>query len=173
MTTLQSPLSGLVDLREADAGLLDKVVARNQQVVDVTSPMDRAALQDLIEVGMLALAEPETGSFLISLGPDARHDGANYTWLQNRLRKFAYVDRVVVAPEARGQGLARRFYAALEQSARAQGLLMLTCEVNCQPDNPASHAFHRALGFSGLYDRDMSPVGQTGKWVRYYAKVFA
>ncbi len=173
MNQAPSPAHGLVDLRHAQRALLDKVIARNQEVVAVTSPLDRDSLQALIDVAMLALAEPKTGSFLLALGPNAAHEGANYVWLQQRLLRFAYVDRIVVAPEARGQGLARRFYAALEQAARERDLLMMTCEVNCKPDNPVSHAFHKALGFAALYDRDMTEAGQDGKWVRYYAKFLA
>lgn len=163
----------LVSLKGAAPHLLDKVLARNQEVEAVTSPLDQPALQALIDASFLALADPSSGSFLITMAPDADYQSANYLWVQQRLQRFAYIDRIVVAPQARGQGLARRFYAALEQEALARGLLMLACEVNCKPDNPVSHAFHKALGFTALYDRDMTEAGQAGKWVRYYAKLLA
>ncbi|MEL6236161.1 MAG: hypothetical protein AAFR46_17330, partial [Pseudomonadota bacterium] len=43
------------------------------------------------------------GGFLIALGPDAAYDSPNYRWFQARGGRFAYVDRVIVAPEA-GRG---------------------------------------------------------------------
>ena len=41
-------------------------------------------------------------------------------------------------------------YAELARRAAAQGLRALCCEVNTQPANPASLAFHERLGFRPL-----------------------
>ncbi len=161
----------LCDLRQADAPVLQRVLACNQADVAYTSPLALGDLRALIDQSLLALAEPGSGSFLIALAPGADYQSTNYRWFAQHLRAFAYIDRVVVAADQRGQGLARRFYQALEERARAEGLLHLAAEVNSQPDNPGSHAFHTALGFCALHDRDLSDAGQPGKRVRYYTKV--
>ncbi|TIV68514.1 MAG: GNAT family N-acetyltransferase, partial [Mesorhizobium sp.] len=66
-----------------------------------------------------------------------------------------YVDRVVVAAAARGRGHARRLYEDLFEQARRAGHTMVTCEVNADPPNPASDAFHAALGFGEVGDAVM------------------
>ncbi|WP_334377116.1 GNAT family N-acetyltransferase [Bradyrhizobium sp. AZCC 1719] len=58
-----------------------------------------------------------------------------------------YVDRVVVAKERRGQGLARILYADLFTRAEERGHNCIVCEVNVQPPNPESDRFHSAQGF--------------------------
>ena len=74
-------------------------------------------------------------------------DSPNFIWFRARYPRFVYVDRIVVAPSARGRGCARRLYDDLfEHTARA-GHDRVVCEVNKTPPNPASDAFHAALGF--------------------------
>jgi hypothetical protein len=48
---------------------------------------------------------------------------------------------------ARGRGSARRLYRDLFQHAAEAGHERVVCEVNSNPPNPASDAFHAALGF--------------------------
>jgi len=67
------------------------------------------------------------------------------------------VDRIVVASSARGRGCARRLYQDLFEYAVRAGHERVVCEVNISPPNPASDAFHAALGFvevgtAGVYD---------------------
>ncbi|TIP69850.1 MAG: GNAT family N-acetyltransferase, partial [Mesorhizobium sp.] len=71
----------------------------------------------------------------------------NFLWFRERYPRFVYVDRVVVAGEARGRGHARRLYEDLFDHALRAGQTIVTCEVNAEPPNPASDAFHAALGF--------------------------
>jgi predicted GNAT superfamily acetyltransferase len=77
----------------------------------------------------------------------AQYDSPNFLWFRSRYPRFVYVDRIVVASSARGRGLARRLYDDLFKQAIAAGHDRVVCEVNMQPPNPASDAFHAALGF--------------------------
>ena len=45
------------------------------------------------------------------------------------------------------QGLARALYADAFAAARAAGAPVVCCEVNVDPPNPGSDAFHAALDF--------------------------
>ena len=56
-------------------------------------------------------------------------------------------DRILVAPSARGRGCARQLYHDLFEYAAQAGHDRIVCEVNKTPPNPASDAFHAALGF--------------------------
>jgi ribosomal protein S18 acetylase RimI-like enzyme len=58
----------------------------------------------------------------------------------------AYVHFVGVAPEARGQGLARQLYREFFALARADGRRRVSAVT--APVNAGSIAFHRALGFA-------------------------
>ena len=93
-----------------------------------------------------------------------------WTWFRERYPRFVYVDRVVVAAEARGRGHARRLYEDLFDHVRRAGHTIVTCEVNADPPNPASDAFHAALGFSEVGD---AVIHGGKKSVRYYAKPIA
>ena len=111
-------------------------------------------------------------AFLLAFDQDAAYDGPNFSWhkaLANTLpsRQFLYVDRVVVSPDHQRKGLARRLYEDLFKAADEQGHGRVVCEVNSDPPNPASDAFHASLGFNvvgeaWLHDR--------GKKVRYLAR---
>jgi len=102
-------------------------------------------------------------AFLIAFDETANYDGGHFQWFRARYPRFVYVDRVVVAPVARGRGHARRLYLDLFERARLGGHDIVACEVNAEPPNPASDAFHAAMGFA--------PVGSAShndKTVRYF-----
>ena len=84
---------------------------------------------------------------LISFDQDAPYESPNFLWFKARYDRFVYVDRVIVAPHARGQGLARAFYLDLIEKARGAGHARIVCEINLDPPNPGSVAFHDAMGF--------------------------
>lgn len=129
------------------------------------SLLDAARLAQLAEWAWLAGAVGRLDAFVLAFDQASAYDGTNYRWFRDRYDRFAYVDRVVVAPHARGRGLARKLYEAVFDRARADGLPLVTCEVNLDPPNPASDAFHAAMGFA--------PVGSAGlgaKTVRYFAR---
>ena len=131
-----------------------------------TGPLDEVRLTRLVEASYLShVARPDLG-FLISFIPTSLYDSPNFVWFVERMDKFVYVDRIVVAAHARGQGIARRFYEGLFASAQAEGYEQVVCEVNSDPPNPVSDQFHAALGFT--------PVGQAtlsnGKSVTYLSR---
>ena len=105
----------------------------------------------------------ETG-FLIALDERADYPNPNFEWFRTRFAQFVYIDRVVIDEAHRGRGLARQLY---EDLFRTVDRLLVVCEVNLVPPNPASDAFHARLGFS--------PVGSAlladrQKTVRYLGK---
>ncbi|HLI10804.1 MAG TPA: GNAT family N-acetyltransferase [Alphaproteobacteria bacterium] len=105
-------------------------------------------------------------AFLLAFDERAAYDSPNYLWFRSRYARFVYVDRVVVAPLARGRGYARLLYADLFARARSAGHAVIVCEVNAEPPNPASDAFHAALGFVEV---GRAQIHQGRKTVRYLA----
>ena len=106
-------------------------------------------------------------AFMIAFDQDADYDSPNFLWFRQRYKRFAYVDRIAVAEHARGRSLARRLYEDLFARARSRSYPVVTCEVNLDPPNPASDAFHLALGFE---DTGFSAVHAGIKTVRYYVR---
>lgn len=94
----------------------------------------------------LATMQGRLAGFLIGLGPGLEYASPNYRFFCRRHRKFAYVDRVAVAADARRQGVAQRLYADYIDAVRGRAAVM-TCEVNLRPANPGSLRFHEKLGF--------------------------
>ena len=73
-------------------------------------------------------------------------------------------------PSARGRGHARRLYDDLFQHALRGGHERVVCEVNRDPPNPASDAFHAALGFSEV---GLAAIHGGAKTVRYLARALS
>jgi predicted GNAT superfamily acetyltransferase len=67
------------------------------------------------------------------------------------------VDRIALAPAARGSGTGERLYrellALLAADPDRVGL-PLACEVNTRPANPGSLRFHQRLGFAEIGAND-------------------
>lgn len=104
-------------------------------------------LAKLVGEALVARRVGVADALLLAFDQDADYDSVNFLWFRDRFDRFVYVDRVVVAGAARGRGLARRLYDDLFAAARAAGHARIVCEVNSDPPNPASDAFHAALGF--------------------------
>ncbi|MGP8025640.1 MAG: GNAT family N-acetyltransferase [Acidocella sp.] len=107
-----------------------------------------------------------TEAFLIAFDQDADYDSQNFLWFRQRFSKFVYVDRVVTAQAVRGRGHAAALYNALFAAARAAGHERVTCEINADPPNPGSEAFHSKFGFQEIG----SALLPNGKTVRYYER---
>jgi len=155
--------SDLTDLRGAPEALLAAVLELNGAHAEMTSELDAARLAEMLEAAFLARATSDGTAFLIAFDETAAYDSPNFLWFRDRIDRFVYVDRVVVAAAARGQGLARRFYAEVCAAASASGRERVVCEVNIMPPNPVSDAFHAALGFAETGRGVLAP----GKIVRY------
>ncbi|WP_095087528.1 GNAT family N-acetyltransferase [Mesorhizobium sophorae] len=106
-------------------------------------------------------------AFIMTFDQDARYDSPNFVWFRERYPRFVYVDRVVVAAQARGRGHARLLYQDLFGHVERAGHTLVTCEVNTDPPNPASDAFHAALGFAEAGD---AVIHGGKKAVRYYIR---
>lgn len=103
-------------------------------------------------------------ALFLAFDQDAVYDSPNFLWFRSRLARFVYVDRVVVAAGSRGRGVARRLYQDLFEAAGRAGHDQVVCEVNSDPPNPGSDAFHALLGFAEM-GSGVLPCGR--KTVRY------
>ena len=144
-------------LLPADLPLL---LALNNAAVPAVNELDAPALAALVEHSHLAVAvidddvdngndaAAEVLGFAILFVAGAEYASENYRWFSQRSTDFLYVDRIVVADGFRGQGLGQVLYDAIFGAARRELLAEVLCEVNLEPPNPGSLAFHGRLGFA-------------------------
>ena len=123
------------------------LLALNNAHAQELSWLEPERLQHLVEQAFLARRIGDLDAFLLAFDRDARYDSPNFLWFCARYPRFVYVDRIVVASSARGRGCARRLYRDLFEHAAEAGYERVVCEVNSNPPNPTSDAFHAALGF--------------------------
>ena len=137
-------------IREATAADLEDVLALNQSEVPHVGSITMAEMRGFLAMASyFRVVRNDQGGLLaslIGLGPGAGYASLNYRWFDERYQKFAYIDRIAVAADARRQGIAEALYRDFELRSGRQAK-RLCCEVNLVPENPVSMAFHRRLGF--------------------------
>ena len=128
------------------------VLALNERDVELLSPLDETRLAqlrqwadraDVIDVG------GAVAGFVLTFGAGTDYDSENYVWFTQRFGDgFAYLDRIVIAERFRRRGLGRFVYDELEALALPFG--RMTLEVNVEPPNEGSLAFHGGRGYAEL-----------------------
>lgn len=131
------------------------VIALNERHVHLTAPMDDARLDHLADVGTVEVMRHDGAfaGFVITVAGDAAYDSDNFGWFAARYDEFHYLDRVVVHEDFRRRGIARLTYDALEARIAARSPL-LALDVNSDPPNVESLAFHAARGYEKVGERD-------------------
>lgn len=142
-------------IRDARPGDLVRLHAINQAstpgVGDV-SIEEFATLAAMASVTLVAEVAGEPAGFILCLCEGTPYQSLNYRWVAERYPRFAYCDRIAIAPQARATGLGARLYeAAFEAFSGRRDVLL--CEVNLAPPNPGSLRFHERLGFRPVGER--------------------
>ncbi len=135
------------------------VLALNGASVRELSPLDEARLDyilELAEIGLVAERDGQVAAFAIAIAPGAPYDSANYRWFAERYERFLYLDRIAVDAAHRRRRLGALLYDAMEQVARPFGRMV--CDINVQPRNDASLAFHVARGYRDVGRLDHGDV---------------
>ena len=145
------------------------ILRLNAESESVLSPMDRHRFETLRGMCCLLLVaqfDDRVVGFLMGFSDGAGYDSVNYRWFASRLKRFLYIDRVVVSSEFREAGLGRRFYAEAERWAAAHELLWMAAEVDLQPPNTASLKFHERLDFSEVGSQTVADKKRVSLQVR-------
>jgi hypothetical protein len=142
------------------------MLALNNDFAVETSSLDIASLQQLIASSFYVRIAGQMNGFCIALDQDAKYQNPNFEWFRRKYRRFVYIDRIVVAAHARGQGIASEIYRDLKRAAKNADHSVLCCEINVDPPNPASDRFHQAFGFVEVGNAFLA---ERAKTVRYLA----
>jgi predicted GNAT superfamily acetyltransferase len=139
------------------------ILTLNEGSVHFLSPMDEEKLAKWSAAAAYLRVAEQAGkiaAFLLAFRKGDDYAGVNFRWFAERYDDFIYVDRIVVAPDFRGQKLADLLYDDIDAFARERGIPRVTCEVNAEPPNPVSLRFHERRGF-----REVGREGYAGKTV--------
>lgn len=147
-------MTGLLEPLPPD--LRDEVLALNRTHQHLTASMDADDLDYLTEVATVEVIRAGTAfaGLLVTVRGDSTYRGENFRWFAARYDRFDYLDRIIVHDDFRRQGLAGRVYDEVEARSSAR-VPVLTLEVNIEPPNEASLAFHAARGFEQVGERDV------------------
>jgi predicted GNAT superfamily acetyltransferase len=126
------------------------VLALNDANVSMLAPMDEEhlhRLQGLADRFDVLESDGAFAGFVVTFARDAAYDSENFQWFHERhgASDFYYLDRVVLHPQFRRQGLGGFMYDKIESAAAQHGHLCL--EVNLVPRNEPSLAFHAGRGY--------------------------
>ena len=151
-----------LQIRGVTVADVDRLLDLNNAATPAVPLMDRAALADLIDrsdhaYGIVDAGMPGGGSigapllgFVLAMLPGRDYESENYRFFSTRSELFLYIDRIVVDANIRGAGLGRMLYEHAFAIARHAALPEVTCEVNHEPPNPESMAFHTRMGFAEI-----------------------
>jgi predicted GNAT superfamily acetyltransferase len=154
-------------LRPIEPGDHAFVLDLNQGHVDLLAPLDQRRLDELLgwaDRADVIEHDDRAVGFVLTFAPGKPYDSANYRWFTARFGdSFYYLDRIVVDPTVRRAGIGAQVYTELEAVAAAYGRIVL--EVNVEPPNEPSLAFHRARGYA-----EVGQLGGPGKRVTLMEK---
>lgn len=157
-----------VTVRDAEARDEDFILALNAACTPAVGDMSADDYRDIVgwahRVVIAEAANSEGGSapvgFMILIRPGSAYPSDNYGWFEEKFDHQLYVDRVAVANSARGLGVGRALYEEALRMAADLGEERVTAEVNEDPPNPESMAFHFKLGFRHLLSRTSPRLGK-------------
>ncbi len=124
------------------------VLGLNEESVKALSPLAAANLEvhrrDAAHA-VVCEVDSQVVGFALAYAPESTYESLNYRWHHERFADFLYLDRIAISSAWRRRGIATAMYDELETYAAAHGRMV--CEVNSEPPNPESLAFHAHRGY--------------------------
>jgi hypothetical protein len=150
-----------VTIRELRPDDVTALHAINEANVPEVGRVDEDRLRHLIAVSTIALlvdVGDEPAGFCLVLPLGVSYDSVNYRWFGARYDDVMYLDRVAFDVRFRRRGLGSMLYDDVERRVAESGMAALALEVNVDPPNDPSLAFHHGRGFREV-GREDTPYG--------------
>lgn len=155
-TSTSRPKLTVMLIRDLVPNDIDDSWAINQANTPAVSSVSRDEFARLVEMStasVVAVIDDKLAGYAIVIGPGEDYSSPNYRWFSERYEDFAYLDRVAIAGTHQRLGIGRAIYnEIIERLAPKFPVLLL--EVNVQPRNEPSLAFHDDLGFVEVGQQD-------------------
>lgn len=136
-----------VSIRVLEPSDHSAVLELNEAHVELLSPLDEDRLRDLVgwsERALVIEVDDAFAGFVLTFTTGSAYDGENFAWFVEQFGDVAYLDRIVLTEATRRRGVATAVYDVLERDMEQS---MMCLEVNADPPNEASLAFHRGRGY--------------------------
>ena len=148
------------DAAQADEAF---ILALNAASTPAVGEMDASEYREIATQAHRVLVAEAGGvpaGFMILFRPGSAYPSDNFGWFEEQFDSHLYIDRIAVSKAAWGAGVGRALYEEAMRIAAELGEKRLTAEVNEQPPNPESMAFHAKLGFRHLLSRTSPRLGK-------------
>lgn len=103
---------------------------------------------------IVAEQDNEIAGFITAFDRTHKYTSVNYLYFKERYEEFLYIDRIAVYAKFRRQKIGETLYKVLISQCKNK-YAILGCEVNTQPPNPISLAFHLKVGFEQLEEKEI------------------
>jgi predicted GNAT superfamily acetyltransferase len=141
-----------MNVRVRDAALADRdaILAINREGAPGVTLFEPREVERCIERATRFRVAERDGAvcgYLLAFANGFQAIGDEYAWFAARHDAFWYVDSIAISGRHRRAGVGSALYSDLEREARLRSVPRIVCEVNLEPPNPQSLAFHAARGF--------------------------
>lgn len=136
----------MLNLRPITPADHSEVLRINAENVEVLAPLDADLLErkrQLAERFDVVERDGVVVGFVVVYAQDAPYWSTNFEWFKANCAEFVYLDRIVLDPHVRRQGLGSEIYRQLETQLAGRSVMAL----EIVHDNEASLAFHRGRGY--------------------------
>ena len=140
-----------IKIRKARRDDLEHLLELNQSNLPHVGSITQRVMEHLHRQAIyfpVAEFNGQTAGFLIAFDPEADYASLNFLWFKKRYPAFVYIDRIIIAAEARRKGVACSLYRDLEHFAEESQIPLMACEYNLRPKNDISRQFHQRYGFN-------------------------
>ncbi len=149
-------------IRSIEAADLGRILEINEANVPEVGAVDADRMAYLLAESPIALGVELDGrivGFCLVMPAHSAYDSVNYRWFTERYDDFMYLDRVAFDADVQGRGLGTLLYAEVDRlMVERNRESHLALEVNVDPPNEASLAFHARRGFAEVGQQD-TPYG--------------
>jgi predicted GNAT superfamily acetyltransferase len=168
LATMRNPIV-IREVRPDDLPEILRINVESSPGVTQLTVRGIAGLISEATLAWVAVADRDIAGYLIAFLDSASYGGEEFAWFKQRMQNFVYVDQVALARPYRGRGIGSMLYSELQRWGSRRQCESLSCEVNLDPPNPASMAFHMSYGFiqiGGMHTSDGRHVALLQKEVR-------
>ena len=140
-----------IKIRKARRDDLEHLLGLNQSNLPHVGSITQRVMEHLHRQAIyfpVAEFNGQTAGFLIAFDPEADYNSLNFLWFKEHYPNFVYIDRIIIAAEARRKGIACFLYRDLENFAEERQIPLIACEYNLRPKNNISRQFHQRYGFN-------------------------